>query len=539
MSALPKFSFTELEAARFRLDLRAFTKAAWPHIDRAPLNWGPHLDAICDHLAYISMGDIRFFMCNLPPRSGKSNICDVIWPVWDWTSTPERQWLTSSYSLQLSQRDNLKSRRLLDSKWFRERWNIPFTFDEKLKRQYSNVLGGKRIATSTDSTTTGEGGDILMVDDPHNAKEVESDDVRDGTCEWFDGSLSSRMNNQNVGAWAVIGQLTHPRDLFAHIRETHDMKDVVQLVLPNEFDKRRRCVTRLPRTRKVIFKDMRQPGELLFPERLNAEATARLKKVLKERYALQFQQTTTGGVGNIITRDMWQLWDGEPPEVDYVITCWDTAYGENQEGDFHARTDWGIFKYSQPKTVTMVDSNGEPLLDEDDKPRTQTIRMPARNCAILLGNWRSKCPTYELRKLAKEHYRKVRPDYTLIEKKVSGIDLLQEFRRVGIQGVRGINIDHGGRVKMDMTVRVNLIAEVFYDGCVYYLPTRKATEVIDEVCGFRGGKGGTTGHDDYVSTVTMALQWCRRRGELHLWEDETEDGNVRLFKASRRGSIYG
>lgn len=536
-ATLPKFSLTELQAARLRIDFRAFAREAWAVVDKAPLLWGPHMDAICDHLVYISLGDIRFFLCNLPPRSSKSTLSAVLWPVWDWTAHPERQWLTASYSLLLSQRDTLKSRRLLDSKWFRDRWSVPFTFDEKLKRQYSNIYGGRRLATSTDATTTGEGGDILLLDDPHNAKEVESDDVREGTCDWFDNSLNNRMNNQNVGAWAVIGQLTHPKDLFGHIRETHDMRDVVQLILPNEFEKRRRCVTRLPKTRQIIFKDQRTEGQLLFPERLGREAADRLKRIMKDRYMLLFQQSVTGGEGHIITRDMWQSWDGDEPDVDEIITVWDTAYGENQAGDYSARTDWGIFRHAQTKEVVVLDSSGEPLLDPDGKQRKQTIRLPPRNCAILLGAWRGKPPTYELRKLAKEHYRKVKPDYTLIEKKVSGIDLIQDFRRAGIAGVRGINIDHGGRVKMDLTERLNMVAEVFYDGCVYYLPTRRANEVIDETCAF-GGRGNSSGHDDYVSTVTIALQWVRRRGQLKLWEDETPEGNVRLFK-HRTGGIYG
>jgi hypothetical protein len=35
----------------------------------------------------------------------------------------------------------------------------------------------------------------------------------------------------------------------------------------------------------------------------------------------------------------------------------------------------------------------------------------------------------------------------------------------------------------------------------------------------------------------MGIQWARRRGELKSWEDEKEDGTVRIFK--RKGPVYG
>ena len=533
IGSLPRdISLTEIQAARFRLDLRSFAKEAWQLVDPTPLVWGWHLDAICDHLAYISLGDIRFFVCNLPPRSLKSILGAVIWPVWDWIMTPTRAWLTASYSLQLSKRDCLKSRRLLESRWFQERWPLPFTFDEKLKQQYSNIHGGRRVAISTQSTATGEGGNIVLVDDPHNAQEAESQVIRENTCKWFDGTLASRLNNQNIDRWAVMGQLTNPEDLFNHIRTTFDTKDLVQLILPNELEKKRRCVTRLPIKRTKIFRDPRkEEGELLMPQRLDKIASNRLKRSMRTKYTLQYQQSTEGGEGNLITKAMWQAWEGDAPEVDHIITVWDTAYGEKQTNDYSARTDWGVFEHSAIKDCPVLDKDGNQLLDQDGNPRTRRQKLPKRWCVILLGAWRGRIPTYTLRKNAKEHYFRVRPDYTLIELKVSGIDLVQNFRRLGIQGVRPIKIDHGGRVSLDMTERMNMISEMFFDGCVYYLPRISTQEVISEVCAWPD-----VAHDDFCSTVSMALQWARRRGELKLWEDEENDGTVRVFK---RKSIYG
>jgi hypothetical protein len=97
------------------------------------------------------------------------------------------------------------------------------TKDENLKRQYSNDRGGRRVVTSTDSAVTGEGGNRVIVDDPHNVREAESEQQRENVIDWWDGAMSSRLNQINVDSWMVIGQRTHEDDLFGHIMRTDDM----------------------------------------------------------------------------------------------------------------------------------------------------------------------------------------------------------------------------------------------------------------------------------------------------------------------------
>ena len=109
--------------------------------------------------------------------------------------------------------------------------------------------------------------------------------------DWWDNAVSSRLNNPDTGAWVVNGQRTHEADLFGHIEKTHDMSQIVRLILPNEYDPARRSVTVLPASKKVVFKDPRKTeGALLCPARISANATRRLKKVMVQSYGLQYQQ---------------------------------------------------------------------------------------------------------------------------------------------------------------------------------------------------------------------------------------------------------
>ncbi len=516
-----------VEAEAIRTSLRKFAKECWPQVESAPLTWGWHLDALCDHLAYVTLGDIRFLMVNEPPRMTKSLVTSVIYPVWDWLHDPSVQHLTASYALQLAMRDTLRSRRLMDSQWFQKRWGheFRFAFDEKLKRQYSNNKGGRRVATSPDSAATGEGGNRIILDDPHNAAEIESDAIRIGTHTWWDESMSSRLNQPERDGWIMTGQRTGADDLFAHVMKTYDMSQIVHLILPNEYEPKRKCITYSPTTGKEIFRDPRtKPGELLCPARVGPKATARQKKVMKGKYPFQYQQADKVTEGTILSAANWRLWEGELPECESVLVSIDTAFEEKQQNDYSATTTWGVFRHSP---MVMNEDTGE------------MVKARERKCIILLGAWRDKLAYHKLKRYIRKYLRKCKtefgdaPDWVLVEKKASGIVLCQDLGRAKVRGLRKVSLDHGGRVKNDKVARANLVSPVLDDGLVYYVDRKWAQAVIDECAAFPDGD-----HDDWVDTCLMAWQFLRRMNEVKLWEHESEDGTIRLFKKAKRAS-YG
>src|SRR5262245_17659195 len=98
-------ALTQLEAERLRRDLRRFVYDAWSIVEpkRYVSNW--HIDAVCDHLAYVTFGDIRNLIINQPPRTTKSLMVSVLWPVWQWLIDPKTQFLCASYAQDLAIRD--------------------------------------------------------------------------------------------------------------------------------------------------------------------------------------------------------------------------------------------------------------------------------------------------------------------------------------------------------------------------------------------------------------------------------------------------
>src|SRR5215470_2701668 len=148
--------------------LGEFVRQAWHVVEPATpfvANW--HIDAIVEHLEAVSRGEIRNLLINVPPRHMKSLLVSVFWPCWEWIHWPHRRWLYSSYAAQLSIRDSLKCRRLIESRWYQANWSSRFTLtsDQNQKSRFENDKSGYGLSTSVGGAATGEGGDRVICDD--------------------------------------------------------------------------------------------------------------------------------------------------------------------------------------------------------------------------------------------------------------------------------------------------------------------------------------------------------------------------------------
>jgi predicted phage terminase large subunit-like protein len=480
----------------------------------------------CDHLVYVSQGDIRFLNINLPPRHTKSLIASVLWPVWDWLHTPGRQFLTASVDDRLALDFARLSRRVIESPWFQQFYGEEFYLlpDENQGRQYRNDKGGQRVATSVQGRVTGSGGDIQVLDDAHSAKKVESDKIRQASLEWHDNEWRSRLNNPRTAQKVYVGQRTHDSDIYGHVM-AQEGKRWVNLALPVEFDPKRRCITFLndgtgvPENAKPIFEDPRQQeGEMLQPSRFDADSAAAEKGIMSDRaWNAQYQQQPEGSGGLILKRHWWKQWvypewhetkalkEMPMPEFFEVIQVYDTAFEADEEADFSARTTWGLFNHR------------ENLYDIKTKRHREG---KLRTCAMLLDMMNERMEYPALRSEVLDSYDAFQPEWVLIEKKASGHSLLQELRKKGIpcKAVRLDGSSGRGRGSGDLIARAHESSLMLEKGCIYYVPRNWAFTVIEQCAKFPAGD-----HDDLVSTCTMAWQYMRRYYDLTLSDDEEQD----------------
>lgn len=216
----PVKMLTMVAAENMRRNLSLFMRNAWAQIDPAVLQWNWHLDCIAEHLMALSIREIRYLGIEIPPRMSKSSGCTIVYPAWHWIEWPDEQFICASYSADLSTEHSLQSRRLIESAWYQQFWGERFYLldDENRSDMYRNSRGGYRLTTSVGGRTTGEGGSLQLLDDPVDAKGVESDVKRASTLAWHDNAWRSRVNNPNTARKLYIAQRTHDSDIMGHIR---------------------------------------------------------------------------------------------------------------------------------------------------------------------------------------------------------------------------------------------------------------------------------------------------------------------------------
>jgi hypothetical protein len=72
---------------------------------------------------------------NVPPGSMKSLLTGVFFPAWEWgpRGMPAMRYLGTAHKEPLAVRDSVKCRRLIQSRWFQDRW--PLAADRRSERQ--------------------------------------------------------------------------------------------------------------------------------------------------------------------------------------------------------------------------------------------------------------------------------------------------------------------------------------------------------------------------------------------------------------------
>jgi predicted phage terminase large subunit-like protein len=307
--------------------LADFIKQGWRNMDPSNFisNW--HIDAICEHLEAVSRGEIKRLIINVPPRHMKSLSVSVAWPAWTWAQAENKdmplmgahvRFLAASYAQSLSTRDNVKCRRLIQSQWYRDNWGDRFdlTGDQNTKIRFENDHQGYRIATSVDGTATGEGGDVIIVDDALSAGDAGSPVARNAVTEWWDGTMSTRLNDPKTGAFAIIMQRLHQNDLVGHILD-REPGDWTMLCLPARYESDHPHVYPL---------DIRsQNGALLWPARMGETEVKKLETTLGSYGAAgQLQQRPAPREGGMFKRHWFKIVEAAPAGLRFV-RAWDLA----------------------------------------------------------------------------------------------------------------------------------------------------------------------------------------------------------------------
>ena len=520
---------------RLERNLYDFMRVGWEHADTAKFMRSEFvLQAICAHLEACAKGEIRNLIINIPPRCGKSIVVGSILPSWVFCQGIRgpltgngTQFLCASHSMILSTQDSIRCRRLIESGWYQSLWGdrVRLSEDQNVKTRFQLDSGGARIATSIGATTTGLGGDWLILDDPNPAgTEANSDAIIESTLEWFDSAWSTRANNPRTACNVIIQQRVSTRDITNHVLE-QSIGEWEHLYLPMRFEAERKCHT------SIWIDPREEEGELLWPERFGDDEVTILEKKLGAFTAAgQLQQRPEVKGGGIIKRLYWQPWQEEvfTQNFEYIVASVDTAYTTKEENDYSAMTVWGIWHDTGSESTSQTGPvggriEGQMRIDKADAPRI-----------MLMNAWQGRMELHELIHKIHDTCRRLKVDTLLIENKASGISVSQEMRRVfGIEdyGLRLIDPKGGDKV-----ARAYAVQHLFEEGLIWAPVDRVWCDMVITQCAqFPKGQ-----HDDLVDTVTQALRFLRATGMIQRGVERTHEltENSRGWNSSSSQPLY-
>lgn len=314
-----------------------FAKKAYPILEpnrRFVDGW--HIRVICDYLEACVTGQIRNLLINMPPRHMKSLLVSVLFPAWLWIIRPESRFLMSSYAASLSVRDSMKTRKVIQSGWYQARFGDLYSLnaDQNNKTKFENDKTGYRLATSVNGAGTGEGGDFIVVDDPHKVKESESKVMRESVLRWWDYEMSSRGNDPDTVVKIIVMQRVHEADLSGHVLSQGGYE---HLCLPAEFESQRVVKS------GIGWVDPRkEEGELLWPQRFNIAALDELKIRMGSTIAAgQLQQRPAPADGILFKRQWFKYYTIIPGDIEQWALSADLTFKEGTKNDFTVVQIWG------------------------------------------------------------------------------------------------------------------------------------------------------------------------------------------------------
>jgi predicted phage terminase large subunit-like protein len=377
--------------------LADFARMAWPVLEPAtPLCWGWALDAICEHLEAVTDGDIRRLLMTVPPGSMKSLLTGVIWPAWEWgpCAMPEMRYLGTAHKQELAVRDSMKCRRLIQSKWYQDRWPVNLTSDQNAKTKFENDATGFREAMAFTSMT-GSRGDRVILDDPHSVDDANSAVKLSADVVTFREALPSRVNNGQSAIVIIMQRLNEADVASVAVDLGYD-----HLCIPMRYEKGRSKW-------KVGSGDPRSvDGELMFPERFSETQVSELERTMGS-YATagQLQQRPAPRGGGIIKEAWFNYYRDTPPALEWRSIYADTAQKTGQENDYSVFQCWGRATTGQAVLIDQIRGKWEAP-DLIEKARAFWFAQQRASGVPL----RAMC----------------------VEDKVSGTGLIQTLRREGI-----------------------------------------------------------------------------------------------------------
>lgn len=463
--------FDTASGRHFSLFLRRVMATVSPGV-RFASNW--HLEAIAAYLEACERREINRLIINLPPRMLKSTLVSVAWPAWLLGHQPAERIMAASYAQGLSLKHSTDCRAVLAAEWYARVFpETRLAEDQNEKAKFATTQRGFRRAVSVGGAAIGEGGNVLIIDDPINPLQAGYRIQREAVNQWFAHTWASRLDDKQRGVMVVVMQRLHPEDLSGYLLAQGGW-ELLSLPAIAPVQQVIRCGS---------FAHVREAGALLHPAREPQAVLERTKRELgSANFSAQYQQAPVRTSGGVVRREWLQRLAA--PAVEAGLLVEDPAHEWREAGaEIIQSWDTGIKAGAQ-----------------HDASACATFALKAgMHHLIDMQVVRQEYPA--LKRTIEAQAARYRPSAILLEDKGSGQSLLQDLRREGSLPLIGIQPSGD---KLSRLLRVTPVMEARQFAVPEHAPWLAALE--EELLNFPD-----SAHDDQVDAITQYLNWIRTR----------------------------
>lgn len=458
-----------LEGELAKRSLYEFFKMAVPVLYPSvkwDFNW--HFKIVCDELQETTERMLRGepkerdLIFNLPFRSGKSILINIIYPTWIWIKQPSLSVISVSATEALATRFSHQSKILIESPWFLERFKeIKLRADSKSKLDYLNDKGGRRTAFGINSSVIGSGCNIMILDDPQTPEDSTPAALRN-TLTTYQDTLYSRLDDPDIGFRVLLQQRISEGDLTEELL-TMNKEGYKNICIPARLSKD------LNPPELIQYYDAQG---LFWPKRFSDKVLLNFEATLTPNaYASQLMQRPAPESGNIIKRDGFTIetidYLNDKQNIQWELII-DTAYTKDTRND--------------PSALMLVGRHENQMIIR----KVWQVWMEFND---LLSFIKEKTTTYNIKLIR-------------IEKISSGILIFQELKRQTTIPI--LPLTPGSKDKL---TRVQSILPQLESGRCVLIKDKWNTDFINECITFPYGR-----HDDRVDCLFYTMSLVRTGG---------------------------
>ncbi len=328
-----------LAEAILRRDMQAFLERTFATLEPGtPFSHNWHYEHLCWALSRVASGKVLRLIINVPPRSGKSILASVAWPMFLLGHDPARRIICVSHTEDLARKFSIDRRTIALSSWYQRLFPAMRLASARPRDlELKTTLQGSCFATGVGGAVLGRGAEFIVIDDPIKALDALSKAERRRVTEFYDNTLLTRLNDKAKGVIVIVMQRLHEDDLVGHVLERDDWEVISLPALATE-----ETVHQLSDDPQDLHR--RWVGDVLHPARESRDILEQVRRAQGSLlFQAQYQQTPVPPGGNVIRRDWLRYYDDDdrPEDFERVVVSWDTASTLGENSDWSVGTVWG------------------------------------------------------------------------------------------------------------------------------------------------------------------------------------------------------